>query len=62
MWFCMLLAAIYSQFVWGQAGGEATAEDLAQLGSGSVRWIEPGTARLYTGENSAYKLNGVGVA
>jgi hypothetical protein len=62
MWLCMLLAAIYSQFVWGQAGGEATAEELVQMGFENVRWIETGTERIYTVENSTYRLNGVGVA
>lgn len=62
MWLCMLLAAIYSQVAWGQTGGETTTEELVQMGFENVRWTETETERIYTVENSAYKLNGVGVA
>ncbi len=47
---------------WGQVGGEATTEELVNLGFENVRWIENDNERIYTIENNVYKANGVGIA
>lgn len=56
--FAMLAAAI----AWGQTGGERTTEELVALGFENVRWAETDTEIIYTIENSAYKIQEVGVA
>ena len=48
--------------IFGQTGGEATAEELVSLGFENVRWIENDEERIYTIENNVYKANGVGIA
>ena len=48
--------------IFGQTGGEATAEELVRLGFENVRWIENDEERIYTIENNVYKANGVGIA
>ena len=46
----------------GQIGGEATTEELVNLGFENVRWTENDHERIYTIENNVYKANGVGIA
>ena len=46
----------------GQIGGEATTEELVNLGFENVRWTENDNERIYTIENNVYKANGVGIA
>ena len=48
--------------VWGQSGGESTAKELACLGFENVRWTENEVERIYTIENSAYKIQEAGIA
>jgi len=47
---------------WGQIGGEATAEELVNMGFENVRWTENDNERIYTIENNVYKASGVGIA
>ncbi len=47
---------------WGQVEGEAIAEELAKEGFENIRWIETETERIYTIENSAYKIQSVGIS
>lgn len=44
------------------SSGNATTQDLAEMGFENVRWVENDKERVYTIENAAYKLNGVGIA
>ena len=46
----------------GQTGGEATTNELVNLGFENVRWTENDNERIYTIENNVYKANGVGIA
>ena len=46
----------------GQIGGEATTNELVNLGFENVRWTENDNERIYTIENNVYKANGVGIA
>ena len=48
--------------VFGQVGGEATTEELVNMGFENVRWTENENERIYTIENNVYKANGVGIA
>lgn len=43
-------------------GGNTTAQELVEKGFENVRWVENEKERVYTIENAAYKLNGVGIA
>ena len=47
---------------WGQSEGESITEELVRLGFENVRWTENETERIYTIENSAYKIQEVGIA
>jgi hypothetical protein len=46
----------------GQTGGEATTNELVNLGFENVRWTENDNERIYTIENNVYKAYGVGIA
>ena len=48
--------------VFAQIGGEATTEELVNMGFENVRWTENDEERIYTIENNIYKANGVGIA
>ena len=48
--------------VFGQVGGEATTEELVNMGFENVRWTENENERIYTIENNVYRANGVGIA
>lgn len=48
--------------VFAQTGGEATTEELVNMGFENVRWTENDEERIYTIENNVYKANGVGIA
>ena len=62
-WICLMTITIVPWLtVWGQSGGESTAEELALLGFENVRWTENEAERIYTIENSAYKIQEVGIA
>lgn len=54
----MLVATI----AWGQSEGERTTEELVALGFENVRWTETESEIIYTIENSAYKIQEVGIA
>jgi hypothetical protein len=41
---------------------EAASEELVKMGFENVRWTDTESERVYTVENTAYRLNGVGVA
>ena len=64
-WTC-LMALILSWAstvpVWGQTSGEATIEELVNMGFENVRWTENDNERIYTIENNVYKASGVGIA
>lgn len=48
--------------VWGQNQGEITSEELVKQGFENVRWVENDNERIYTIENSAYKIQEVGIS
>ena len=47
--------------VWGQSSGDAATDELVKMGFEDVRWTETENERIYTVENVAYRLNGVGI-
>jgi len=47
--------------VWGQIGGESIVEKLIDMGFENVRWIDCEDERIYTIENSAYRLPSRGI-
>ena len=61
-WTNTMLAMLTVAVAWGQAEGERTAEELVSLGFENVRWTETEAEIIYTIENSAYKIQEVGVA
>ncbi len=64
-WICfmtIILSFTPTIKVWGQVGGEATIEELVDMGFENVRWTENDDERIYTVENNVYKANGVGIA
>ena len=62
MWLCVLFAILMTTPICGQIGGDITTDELAEMGFENVRWTETENERIYTVENTAYKLNGVGIA
>lgn len=58
----VFMATMKPSIAWGQTGGEATAEELASMGFENVRWTETETERIYTIENTAYKIQPVGIS
>ena len=61
-WISMMFAMWVVTFAWGQSEGERTTEELVALGFENVRWAETESEIIYTIENSAYKIQEVGVA
>lgn len=61
-WINTMFAILVAAIAWGQTGGERTTEELVALGFENVRWTETDTEIIYTIENSAYKIQEVGVA
>ena len=62
-WICLMTIAILPWLAtWGQSGGESTVEELVRLGFEDVRWTENEAERIYSIENSAYKIQEVGIA
>lgn len=62
-WICFITIAILPWLAtWGQSGGESTTEELVRLGFENVRWTENETERIYSIENSAYKIQEAGIA
>lgn len=61
-WFCTILFVLSATIVWGQTSGDITTDKLAEMGFEDVRWTETENERIYTVENVAYRLNGVGIA
>ena len=47
---------------WGQNRGEFTSEELVKIGFENVRWVENADERIYTIENTAYKIQEEGIA
>ena len=58
----IMMALVPTTEVFGQVGGEATTEELVNMGFENVRWTENENERIYTIENNVYKANGVGIA
>ena len=61
-WISMMFAMWVVILAWGQSEGERTTEELVALGFENVRWTETESEIIYTIENSAYKIQEVGVA
>ena len=62
-WICLMVIAILPwSTIWGQSEGENTVEELVRLGFENVRWAENESERIYTIENSTYKIQEVGIA
>lgn len=61
-WSLTMLIMLAAITAWGQAIGERTSEELVKLGFENVRWTETEHEVIYTIENSAYKIQEVGVA
>lgn len=47
---------------WGQSTGEATIDQLINMGFENVRWADTPNERVYTIENNAYKIQALGIA
>lgn len=58
----LLMMTGQASSVWGQSGGETIAEELANMGFENVRWTETEKERIYTIENTAYKIQSVGIS
>lgn len=61
-WLCIMLFILSATIVWGQSSGDAATDELVKMGFEDVRWVETENERIYTVENVAYRLNGVGIA
>ena len=61
-WAYAIIAFCSAIATWGQTEGERTAEELVNMGFENVRWTETDAEIIYTIENSAYKIQEVGVA
>lgn len=61
-WINIMFAMWVVTLAWGQSKGERTTEELVALGFENVRWTETESEIIYTIENSAYKIQEVGVA
>lgn len=60
-WFCTMFFILSATIVWGQSSGDAATDELVKMGFEDVRWTETENERIYTVENVAYRLNGVGI-
>ncbi len=60
-WFCTMIFILSATIVWGQSSGDAATDELVKMGFEDVRWAETENERIYTVENVAYRLNGVGI-
>lgn len=60
-WFCTMFCILSATIVWGQSSGDAATDELVKMGFEDVRWTETENERIYTVENVAYRLNGVGI-
>lgn len=60
-WLCIMLFILSATNVWGQTSGDAATDELVKMGFEDVRWVETENERIYTVENVAYRLNGVGI-
>lgn len=60
----LLLAFLFSiSFVTGYSQpGKATADALVKMGFENVRWVEDSVECVYTIQNSAFRLEGVGIS
>ena len=61
-WINTTIAMLAVAMAWGQSEGERTTEELVALGFENVRWAETESEIIYTIENSAYKIQEVGIA
>lgn len=59
---CLLMITLGIASAWGQNEAEKTTDELVRLGFENVRWTESEKERIYTIENTAYKIQEVGVA
>ena len=57
-----IIAMIISTNAWAQSSGELTSEELVKLGFENVRWTENDEERIYTIENTAYRIQGEGIS
>lgn len=58
----IMIIMLSGSVVWGQSEGESITEELVSLGFENVRWTENDAERIYTIENSAYKIQEAGIA
>ena len=60
-----LLAIFFQQVLFATAGkaqtGESTVDALVEMGFENVGWMEDADERVYVLQNSAYRLQGVGI-
>ena len=56
-----MIFILSATIVWGQSSGDAATDELVKMGFEDVRWTETENERIYTVENVAYRLNGVGI-
>ena len=61
-WIYAIFAMFVTMTTWGQSKGERTVEELVSLGFENVRWTETETEIIYSIENTAYKIQEVGIA
>ena len=61
-WICLMVIILAVPKVWGQEGGDTTAKELADIGFENVRWTETADERIYTIENTAYKIQEAGIS
>ena len=61
-WACLIIIMGAALDVWGQTDGDATAKELADMGFENVRWTETADERIYTIENTAYKIQETGIS
>lgn len=62
IWAYMLTTMLATITVWGQAIGEKVTNELVRLGFENVRCAENETERIYTLENTAYKIQEIGIS
>ena len=56
----LLLCCLYPSLGYGQTG-DATVDALVEMGFENVGWTEDDNERVYVLQNSAYRLNGIGI-
>ena len=57
----ILCLAVIPSAGFGQSTGERTTDNLVKMGFENVRWTDTPEERVYTVENSAYKIQALGI-